>query len=93
MKKTLLALSLIGCLLLSAVSCTKPEDGDIGTKEPSVSLDQIKDQNQGQKPGNPDDNKDPETTTGGNNNPSNPGGLGNAGADTNTDYGILHPVH
>lgn len=80
MKKTLLALSLIGCLLLSAVSC-KPDEPE---NEPPVvpgTADQVHDS--GTAAGT-DDNKPQETTN---------KGIQNGGANEDTGYGELHPVH
>ena len=77
MKKALLALSLIGCLLLSAVSCTNQDDKGEEKKAPTSDQTEVT------------TTADPDTD----NNPSDGSGLENGGANTDSGYGPLHPVH
>lgn len=85
MKKILLALSLIGCLLLSAVSCTNQETEGEGTKAP------VSDQTAITTAGSPDESGAPsgEAET----NPSDGNSIANGGANTEGGWGPLHPAN
>ena len=82
MKKTLLALSLLGCLLLSAVACTNNEnESDTGTRRWDVDGNVVL--------GQPDNKTEEEDTPG---NVDDEGGIGNAGANTEDQWGPIQPV-
>ena len=85
MKKTLLVLSLLGCLLLSAVACTNNEsDSNTGTLGASVDGNIELDQ--------PDDESGEAETSGGESDEDDKGGINVAGDDTDDKFGPLHPV-
>ena len=85
MKKTLLVLSLLGCLLLSAVACTNNEsDSNTGTLGASVD-DNIKLDQPGDEFGEAE-------TSGGEGDEDDKGGINVAGDDTDDKFGPLHPV-
>lgn len=84
MKKTLLALSLIGCMLFATVSCTTDENPEGDSSDPKTSDTVTVEQ---QKPGNDDQNK-----PGNNNNDNKGGSIQNGGVDTDDRFGPLHPV-
>ena len=88
MKKTLLAISLILCVLVCAVSCTESNAGTSGTKEPTSTVEQP-------VPGTPvtDENGENVTDEQGEvvTNPPAPTGTGieNAGANTEDGWGPI----
>lgn len=99
MKKILLALSLIGCLLLSAVSCTNQETEGEGTKAPVSDQETegegtkapVSDQTAITSAGSPDESGAPsgEAET----NPSDGNSIANGGANTEGGWGPLHPAN
>ena len=89
MKRTLLAISLILCVLICAVSCTDPNSGANGTKEPATTTAEQP------VPGSPvtDENGENVTDEQGEvvTNPATPTGTGieNAGANTESGWGPI----
>ena len=81
MKKTLLALSLLGCLLLSAVACTDLENDPGSDATPAVSST---DDGAAESDGNgtPSDDDDDNQQ----------GGISDGGANTEGGWGPIHPV-
>ena len=81
MKKTLLALALLGCLLVSAVACTDTEnDNGTGTTVAVSVTDE--------GPAGSDENGTPSDDDDDNQQ----GGISDGGANTEDGWGPIHPV-